>query len=204
MKLSFLRFILISLISIAQVSAQTGILSTAAGNGSTIFSGDNVPAALASVGTPASVALDQSGNLYIADPGNSRILKVNALTGVLTSIAGGGSGGDGGLATNALLNSPCGIRLDSADNVFISESCVFATAGGGVGSAPTFGTGRIRRIDAVTGLISTVAGNGLGNVLGDNGPATSAGLAVPAGLAFDSIGAFMLPTLSIREFAESI
>lgn len=145
-----IRTALLGVVSILQATAQTGVLATAAGNGSSIYSGDNVLASQASVGAPASIALDRAGNLYIADSQNSRILKVNALTGILTSIAGGGSGGNGGLATNASLDTPCGIKLDAADNIFISESCV-ASAGlqGGF-----FSLSRIRRIDAATGIIS--------------------------------------------------
>ena len=186
MKYHFVRATLLGLVTLLQSAGQVGILTTAAGNGSSIYSGDNIPASQASVGGPTNVALDRAGNLYIADSGNSRILKVNALTGILTSIAGGGSGGDGGLATNALLVWPCGVRLDAADNIYISESCV--TASGGAGGGGFFSLSRIRRIDALTGIITTVAGTGTSGFSGDNGLAVNAMLNVPAGLGIDSLG----------------
>lgn len=168
-----------------EVSAQTGVLGLAAGNGASLYSGDNVPATQTAVGLPYQVAFDNSGNLYIADTANSLIRKVDSASGIITTVAGGGQGGDGSLAVNAALNSPCGVRVDAANNIYISESCLVATSGSGGGTATV---NRIRRVDAVSGIITTIAGNGTGGYSGDGGPATSASLYVPSGMAIDSAG----------------
>jgi len=121
------------------------------------------------------VAVDGAGNLFIADAGNARIRKVAAGTGIISTVAGNGSGGfsgDGGPATSASLPDPAGVAVDASGNLFISE----------------LGNRRIRKVDAGTGIISTVAGNGLFGFSGDGGPATSASLADPAGLAVDGSG----------------
>jgi len=137
------------------------------------FSGDGGPASAAKLYFPAGLALDGAGNLFIADRDNQRIRRVDAGTGTITTVAGGGtggSGGDGGPAVAAELCLPSGIALDGAGNLFIAE-CQ-----------------RIRRVDAGTGTITTVAGGGTGRGLGDGGPATAAGLDFPAGVAVNGAG----------------
>src|SRR5262249_18577420 len=141
----------------------------------------------AAIGSPYGVALDSNGNLYIADTANSRIRKVDAVTGVISTVAGGGTGGDGGLATSAILQDPCGIRLDTVNNLYICESCIAAAAGSGGGVS--FSIGRIRRVDGATGIISTIAGSFSGpGFSGDGGPASAALLNLPTGLAIDNAG----------------
>jgi uncharacterized protein (TIGR03437 family) len=144
-----------------------GVIATVAGSGSYGFSGDNGPATSAQLDLPRGVAVDSAGNLYIADYGNNRIRKVSS--GVITTVAGGGSSlGDNGPATSAQLNSPSGVAVDSAGNLYIADS----------------GNQRIRKVSS--GVIATVAGGG--SSLGDNGPATSAQLNAPQGVAVDSDG----------------
>ncbi|HWE49649.1 MAG TPA: SBBP repeat-containing protein [Bryobacteraceae bacterium] len=163
-----------------------GVITTVAGNQAKGFSGDNGPAASASLNQPAAVAVDSSGNLYIADTGNSRIRKVSAS--VITTIAGNGTAGfsgDGGAATSAQLSAPSGVALDSAGNLYIADT----------------GNNRVRRI--TNGSISTIAGGGA--IPGDNGPATSAQLAGPQGLAVDSTGTlYIADNNRIRKVAGGI
>jgi hypothetical protein len=154
---------------IRKVDAGTGIITTVAGNGNYGYSGDGGPATAASLAAPAGVAVDAAGNIYIADQGNNRVRKVDAITGIITTVAGNGSNGfsgDGGPAIAASLSFPTGVALD-AGNFYIADQ----------------GNNRIRRVNVVTGIISTVAGNGSYGFSGDGGPATAAMLAGPYGVA---------------------
>ena len=160
---------------IRRVDAVTGIITTVAGNGVAGFSGDDGPATSASLFFPEGVALDGSGNVFIADSNNQRIRRVDAVTGIITTVAGNGFGGfsgDDGPATSASLNFPERVALDGSGNVFIAES----------------NNQRIRRVDAVTGIITTVAGNGVQGFGGDGGLATGASLNNPTGVAVDGSG----------------
>ncbi len=154
-------------------------ISTVAGNNTAGFFGDGGPALSAQFNLPFGLALDSAGNLYIADSGNDRI-RVVALNGNVTTIAGDGNyhtpaqgafSGDGGPATGAALNSPYGICLDSAGNLYIADS----------------GNNRIRKIDT-HGIITTVAGTGTAGVGGDGGPAVKAQLNRPFDVKVDSAG----------------
>src|SRR6266699_283960 len=158
-----------------------GILTVVAGNGVSGFNGDGIPAASASLNGPGQIAMDAAGNLFIPDNGNSRVRRVDATTGVISTVAGTGAtafSGDGGPATaagpatSASLIGPAGVAVDGAGNVFIAE----------------FVGCRIRRVDAQTGTISTVAGNGVPGFGGDGGPATSASLHDPHGVTVDDAG----------------
>ncbi len=148
-----------------------GVITTAAGNGTQGFIGDNGLATSAQLYVPSGVAVDSAGNLYIADIGNNRVRKVS--NGVITTAAGDGArgfGGDNGLATGAQLFNPFGVAVDSAGNLYIADS----------------GNNRVRKVS--NGVITTVAGNGAPGFGGDNGPATSAQLDDPSGVAVDSAG----------------
>ena len=148
-----------------------GVITTVAGNGTPGFSGDGGPATSTGVYGPSGVALDSAGSLYIADAGNNRIRKVS--NGVITTVAGNGTlgySGDGGPATNAQLYGPEGVAVDSAGNIYIAD----------------MDNNRIRKVS--NGVITTMAGNGTQGFSGDNGPAISAELYRPEGIAVDATG----------------
>jgi len=151
-------------------AAAQSIFTVAGGNTS-----DGRAATFAALENPGSVAVDGSGNLYIADTGNNRIRRMAALSGIISTVAGKGESGfsgDGGPATTATLAAPFGVALDSAGNLYIADSR----------------NNRVRKIVAGTGIISTIAGNGTRGFSGDGGPATAAGLLDPEGLVVDAIG----------------
>ena len=155
---------------IRKVDALTGIISTFAGigthgymGGNVGYSGDGGQATAAVFSGPIQVFADKSDNIFICDQYNHGIRKVDAITGIITTIAGIGTAGytgDGGLAIHAQLNQPGGIFVDDRENMFIAE----------------YGDGGIRKIDGATGIISTVAGTGTRGYSGDGGPATAAEL----------------------------
>jgi len=123
---------------------------------------------------PAGVAYDAVGNMYIAELNENLIRKVDT-HGIITTIAGTGEqgfGGDGGVATAALLDSPAGIALDGSGNIYFSDSH----------------NHRIREINATSGIITTIAGTGVAGFSGDGGAATSATLNLPLGVAVDTNG----------------
>jgi RHS repeat-associated protein len=160
---------------VRKVTASTGDISTVAGNGTGGYSGDGGPATSAELYFPYGVAVDASGDIYIADLGNNRIRKVTVSTGDISTVAGNGTGGysgDGGPATSSELNRPIGVAADDAGNLYIADE----------------GNNRIRKVTASTGDISTVAGNGTQGYSGDGGAATSAEIYYPEGLAIDSAG----------------
>jgi len=227
---------------VRRVDAVTGVITTLAGNGTQGFAGDNGPAISASLSAPNGIIIDPFGHSFIADSGNDRIRRVDAVTGLITTVAGGGQGcggqtdslGDGCAANDASLNNPYALAIDERGNLFIADAgnsrvrrvdatthAITTVAGGGGGCAsqtdsvgdgclPTlarlgFPNGllvdaagnlligdsnnrRVRRVDASTQIITTVAGNGTEQDSGDNGPATSAGIQFPAGIALDNAG----------------
>ena len=148
----------------------SGIITTVAGNGGKTYSGDGGAATNTSLNYPEGVALDALGNLYIADTGNSRIRKVDT-NGIITTVAGGSFGVDGGAATNASLNLPGCLAFDSAGSLYIADQ----------------GNGRVRKLDT-NGIITTVAGNGIGTYAGDGGAAINASLYLPRAVNFDAFG----------------
>jgi len=148
-----------------------GVITTVAGTGQNGFSGDNGPATSARLWSPAGVAVDAAGNLYVADSGNNRVRKVS--NGVITTVAGNGTfgfSGDNGPATNAQLAGQSRVTVDSAGNLYIAE----------------YNNQRIRKVS--NGVITTIAGKGTAGFSGDNGPGINAELNYPAGLAADAAG----------------
>jgi len=215
-----------------------GIITTVAGNGTFVHSGDGDSATSAGLIEPSGVAVDASGNLYIADYWDNRIRKVSN-KGIISTVAGNGNGagtytggysGDGGIATAAELNVPEGVAVDASGNIYIADTwnnvirkvstngIISTVAGNGFGAGINNGgysgdggiataaelfepwciavdakdnlyigdavNGRIRKVNT-SGIISTIAGNGLGGYTGDGGVATSAGLTTIFGLALD-------------------
>src|SRR5437762_2485230 len=157
--------------------ATTGKISTVAGTGGACgFAGDGGAATAAQLNSPMDVALDSTGNLFIADAYNFRIRQVGATSHKMSTLAGNGTasfGGDGGAATVAELSFPADVVLGGSGDLFVVDqgNCV------------------IRKVGAVTGTISTVAGTGgTCDFAGDGGPATAAALSFPAGAAFDGTG----------------
>jgi sugar lactone lactonase YvrE len=163
--------------AIRKVHAISNIITTIAGNGTSSYSGDGGPAANATFIAPGYMCIDQQGNLYISDggtyhqqmTGSGTVRKINAQTGIITTVAGNGTNGfsgDGGPATAAQLNYPKGIALDAAGNLYIVDR----------------GNNRIRRVDAQSGIITTIAGDGTASVSGDGGPAIAATLNSPTAI----------------------
>ena len=157
-----------------------GVISTVAGNDTAGFAGDHGPATAAELRLPIGVGLDTAGNLYIADSHNNRIRRVDAVTGIITTVAGqdtAGYSGDLGLAVGAALDTPERVNFDDSNNLYISD----------------YYNNVIRKVNAITGVITTVAGNGygagsggtLGGYSGDDSLAVNAMMALPQGVAFD-------------------
>jgi sugar lactone lactonase YvrE len=158
---------------IRKVTAATGIITTVAGNGNPGYSGNGGPATSAEMGEPNAVAVDGTGDLYIADTYNFVIRKVTATSGIITTVAGNGAAGPspaGGLAVLAQLASPAGVAVDSTGNLYFANGNV------------------VSKLVPATGVVTTVAGTGVGGFSGDGGPASSAGLSGPTGVAVDGIG----------------
>lgn len=136
------------------------------------------PATAAGLNSPEGVAVDGSGNLYIADTNNHRICKVTASTGILTVVVGSSSSprpgfiGDGGLATAAQLRYPSAIAVDSAGNLYVADTA----------------NHRIRKVTASSGIITTIVGNGTAASTGDGAAATAASVNGPKGLDLDAAG----------------
>lgn len=161
---------------VVRVVNTSGTINTYVGVGLTAgFKGDGGPAGNAWLSVPAGVAFDSAGNLYIADSNNHRIRKVNGATGKISTVAGtgvSGYNGDGIPATSAELYQPTGVLVDPAGNLYIADNA----------------NNRVRMISAATGIITTVAGNGIGAYSGDGGGAAAASLWFPYSLAMDSAG----------------
>jgi sugar lactone lactonase YvrE len=163
---------------IRKVTASTGMIGTVVGTGAAGglggFSGDGNFAVFAELKHPGGIALDGSGNLYIADTENNRIRKINAISGIISTIAGNGSAGfsgDGGLATQAQMK-PSSIDVDAAGNIYFCDEQ----------------NSRLRKITAATGIITTIAGTGTNGYNGDNIPAVTAQLSGPGGVCVDAAG----------------
>ncbi len=156
---------------VRRIDAGTGLIGLVAGNGTDGFSGDGGLATEASLSSPRGLAVDSSGNLYVADTWNNRVRRVEAATGRIATVAGGGGccgPGDGGPATATWLSNPRGVALDSHGNLYIAEG------------------NRVRRVNALTGTITTIAGDASSGFSGDSGPAVWARFQDPSGLAFDA------------------
>ena len=145
---------------IRKITTSTGIITTIAGTNAGGYNGDNIPATNALLSSPESIAVDTAGNIYIGDGQNYRVRKVNSTSGVITTVVGSGvSGniGDGIPATNAQIKNVSGLCFDKFGNLYIVDWL----------------NSIVRKVDAITGIISTFVGTTAG-YSGDNGPATNA------------------------------
>ena len=164
---------------VRRVDATTGATTIVAGIDVPGMSGDGGPATSAQLRDPNGVAADAAGDLFIADSSNNRVRRVDATTGMITTVAGSGTAGisgDGGPATSAQLDNPTGVAVDAAGDLFIADSS----------------NNKVRRVDATTGMITTVAGNGTAGSAGDGGPATGAQLNAPHSVALDAAGNLLI------------
>ena len=157
---------------VRRVDWPTGTIMTIAGSGSPAYGGDDGPATEAALSAPTAVAAAANGDIYIADTLNYRIRMIDHATGRLHTVAGNGAAadgrpvGDGGPATSAYLNMPSDVAIGPGGDIFIAD----------------MHHQRVRRVDARTRTISTIAGTGTWGHTGDGGPATQATLAGPAGV----------------------
>lgn len=169
---------------VRKIDLGSGVITTVAGGAGSGFAGDGGQATAAILQDPKAVYAAPSGDLYIADSGNERVRRVDR-SGIITTIAGtgvAGFSGDGGPATTAQFDGPRSLAGDSAGNIYVADD----------------NNHRIRRIDP-SGVITTVAGNGTGGFAGDGGPALSAQLDHPRGVAVDGRGAvFIADSMSAR------
>ena len=159
---------------IRKIDIATNIITTVAGNGTGGYNGDGIQATDAELWIPQGVCTDTLGNIYIADPGNSRVRKIDISTGIITTVVGiGGAGnaGDGGPATNALINAPLGLTIDKHGNLYITDINNY----------------NVRKVDN-HGIITTIAGTGGMGYSGDGGSATAAELNEPGKAFADSFG----------------
>ena len=163
---------------VAKVDVSTGEITTIAGTGEPGADGDGGPAVGARLNLPNGVAVGPSGHVYIADFGNHRIRKVDASTGVITTVAGTGRpgfSGDGGPATEAEVSHPFGLDVDQAGAIYVAD----------------FGNRRVREIDP-SGIITTIAGTGKPGDAGDGGPGVEATIGSVTGLASDGTGNLLI------------
>jgi len=152
----------------------SGIITTVAGDGGFFFMGDNGPAYRASIAGPTGVAVDDKGNIYIADRNNNRIRVVDK-QGMIRTVVGTGQqdyNGETELARDTNLYLPFGVAVDEKGRLLVIDRSHY----------------RIRRVDPLTGKVKTLAGNGHKKFAGDGGPATGANLNFPHGIAVDKKG----------------
>jgi hypothetical protein len=151
-------------------------INTVAGNGAWNYTGDGVLATSAPVFLPTGVFADSAGNVYLTDSNNNRIRRVDAKTGLISTVVGNGTagyGGDGGPATQAMINLAANLAMDGAGNIYFADT----------------GNHIVRRVDFYSGIITTVVGTPtIQGYTGDGGAATAATLSQPQGLAFDAAG----------------
>ena len=178
--------------TVREVVKATGDITTVAGDGTAGYSGDGGLATKAELDVPNGVAVDSAGDLFISDANNNRIREVMKATGDIMTIAGDGKAGytgDGGPATAAEIDSPRGLAVDSAGDVFFADNP----------------NNVVREVKA-TGDITTVAGDGKAGSIGDGGPATKAELNGPNDVAVDSAGNLYIGdvnTNTVREVVQA-
>jgi trimeric autotransporter adhesin len=160
---------------VRKIAVTNGIISTYVGTGNSGFSGDNGFATSAMLNAPNGIAIDNVGNMYVADTNNHRVRFIAIATSIITTVAGTGTAGSSASliqATSANFNTPLGVAVDTSGHLYIGED----------------GNNIVRRVDLATGIIRTIAGTGKSGYNGDGIPATAAQLNGPRGIAVDSYG----------------
>jgi sugar lactone lactonase YvrE len=160
---------------IRKITISTGLISTIAGTGTGGYNGDGILATAAQINIPSALAFDSNGDLYFTDRSNSRIRKITTSTGIISTVAGTGTGGyngDGILATAAQINNPNEVSFDASGHLYIADWL----------------NNRVRKVDKITGIISTIAGTGIAGYNGDGIAATTAQINGPCGIIFDNAG----------------
>jgi hypothetical protein len=161
--------------TVRRVDQATGVITTMAGTGAEGYSGDGGPAVEATLNQVYSLQVDTNGDIYVVDRLNSAVRKIDAVTGIITTVAGTGEpgyGGDGGPGARAQLREPNDLFLDGQGGLLIAD----------------IQDQRVRRLDLKTGIITTFAGNGEKVRGGDGGPATQAGILGARAVCMDSKG----------------
>jgi sugar lactone lactonase YvrE len=164
---------------VRRVDLTSGIITTVAGTDVAGYSGDGGPATSATLDSPQRIAVDSVGNLYVADTGNSVVRRIDAGTGVITTVAGNGtpgSSGNGDLATTAQIDHPRGLALDGDQVLYVADSDSHC----------------VRRVNLETGIIRRVAGTMEKGFSGDGGPAKEAQLYQPRGLSVTPDGDLLI------------
>lgn len=181
---------------IRKIDVATGIITTVAGTGVEDYSGDGGPALSATIAAISGLYVHKNGDIYLAEAHQTysgHVRKIDATTGIITTVAGSGNKGytgDGVPALQTNLFSATGVVLDNDNNIYVA----------------THEDGRIRKVDAATGIISTFAGTGFNGFNGESGPATTTRLNQPRGLVFDSEGNLFVAdyyNLRVRKIGET-
>ncbi len=174
-----MEFLCAVIVSACAPMAIAQSIVTVAGGGTSSLEG--LPATAVILSGVSALATDARGNVYVSDTGANSVYRISKAEGTISVFAGNGGGtfsGDGGQATQASLKNPRGLVFDEAGNLYIADS----------------GNGRVRKVDAITGRITTFAGDPDRSDIGDNGPATSAQLFTPAGLAWNQGSLYITET----------
>jgi len=173
----------VSVLVFVLVYATAAIADDLAGSGRAGFSGDGGPAEHAEINQPFDLVYSARGDLYFADTGNHRVRRIDGRTGGVTTVAGSGEkgfSGDGGPATSASLDEPYGVAIDPDGNLYFADRL----------------NRRVRRVEAATGVITTVAGDGSNATSGDGGPGVKAGIVEPNDVALDGRGRLYIADVS--------
>lgn len=173
---------------VRRIDATSGEITTLTGDGRAAYGGDGGVAAIASVASPRSIVVTGSGTIYIADTGNHCIRRIEVGTQIISMIAGTGVpgfSGDGGPATTAQLSGPVGLCLDRTSGLYFIDANNY----------------RLRRIDFLSGTITTIAGDGVDTTAGDDGPSASASLAAPNDVCVDQAGRVVISGATVRRIA---
>ncbi len=168
---------------IRRISATTGNISTIAGTGVMASNGNGGPATAAALYSPSCICVDASDNIFFTEYGSGTIRRIDAITGIITTVAGTGvnaTSTDGGAATSSALNKPEGLVVDNGGNIYVAD----------------VNSRRIRKVDAGTGIITTIAGTGISGLEGDGGPATNAKIRNATDIAINDSGDIYISDLS--------